>query len=123
MSRRTDRVAKLLQQQISSLLFKLKKQHTSIITITDVTVSPDIKNAKVYFSVLNERDAADALSVLGQSVGFFSKHISKVLHTRNFPKLSFEYDATPERAARVFEIFDKLDQEKKPESAPENDRK
>ncbi|PKN01397.1 MAG: ribosome-binding factor A [Elusimicrobia bacterium HGW-Elusimicrobia-1] len=115
MSRRTDRVAKLLQQQISSLVFKLKKTSKAIITITDVTVSPDIKNAKVYFSVLNEKDAAAALSVLGQSVGFFSKHISKVLHTRNFPRLSFEYDATPERAAKVFEIFDKIEREKSSE--------
>ncbi len=101
-----------MQQQISSLLFRIKKTSKAIITITDVTVSPDIKNAKIYFSVLDEKDAADALSVLGQSVGFFSKHISKVLHTRNFPKLSFEYDATPERAARVFELFDKIEREK-----------
>ncbi|MDI6757408.1 MAG: 30S ribosome-binding factor RbfA [Endomicrobiia bacterium] len=112
MSRRTDRVSKLLQQQISSLLFKLKKQPAAIITITGVSVSPDIKNAKVYFSVLNEKDAEAALKALEGSVGFFSKNISKALHTRNFPKLSFECDGTTARAAKVFEIFDKIEQER-----------
>lgn len=83
-----------------------------MITITDVEVSPDIKNAKVYYSVMDENELKNTQKILDESVGFFSKNISKKLRTKNFPKLQFIYDKTAKRAARVFEILEKLEREK-----------
>ena len=113
MSRRTDRISKFLMQQISSLMFRMKKQMPSIVTITDVSVSPDIKNARVYYSVMDASQAAACGVLLEESRGFFNKHISKVLRTKNFPHIEFEYDPTPMKAARIFEIFEQLEQEEK----------
>lgn len=113
MSRRTDRISQLLQEKIASLLFKLKHPPSTIVTITEVVVSPDIKNARVFYSVMDESEQKTTQKILEESRKFFSKELSKVLKTKNFPKLTFEYDATPKRAARVFEIFEKLEREKK----------
>lgn len=111
MSRRTERISRLLLEQISSLIFKIKKPLPSFVTITEVTVSPDIKNARVYYSVMDEASVKECQMILESSVGFFSRNISRVLRTKNFPRLEFEYDPTPRRAARVFEIFEKLAEE------------
>ncbi len=113
MSLRTERLSKLLQQQMSLLIFKLKKQPPALITITGVKISPDIKSATVYFSVMDESEIANTQKILEGSKKFFSQHLSKVIRTKNFPKLSFEYDETPKKATRIFEIFEKLEKEKK----------
>ncbi len=112
MSRRTERISKLLLHHISSLIFKIKTPFPTFITITEVKVTPDIRNARVYYSVMDEGTVKECQIILESSIGFFSRNISRVLRTKNFPKLEFEYDPTPRRAARVFEIFEQLDSEK-----------
>ena len=94
MSRRTDRVGSLLQRELGELILKkFNDSIMSLVTITGVDIVPDLKTAKVYYSVLGkEKEKEEAKRVLVQSTGFLQGEIARSLKLRYTPKLTFHLD-------------------------------
>ena len=78
-----------------------------------VTITADLANAKVYFSVFgspeDRRKTQDALSLLRKEIG---ADLRGRLHLKRIPSFTFEYDDTPEKASRVEAIFQVIEKEK-----------
>ena len=78
------------------------------ITITEVNVSPDLKNAKVYVMPLGGTNKLDVLNSLNNAMGRIKKIISSNISLRQTPKLIFKIDETFEYAKKINDILDKI---------------
>ena len=78
------------------------------ITITEVSISPDLKNAKVFIMPLGGKKKDDVLESLNKVSGRIKKIISNNLSLRQTPKLIFKIDETFEYANKIHNILEKI---------------
>jgi ribosome-binding factor A len=77
------------------------------VTVTAVETSPDLRTARVYVSVLGKPEERDAtLEGLRSAHGVLQSAIARQMRIKRTPTLSFHYDETVERAARVSKLLD-----------------
>lgn len=79
-----------------------------IISVTEVSVSPDFKFCKVKISVLDVKDIEGVTKVLQKSEGFIKRELGKMLDMPFMPKLKFEVDKGAISVLRVEEILKNL---------------
>jgi len=117
-SRRSQRVADLVRAELSSLL--LIEAHDPAVkgvTITSVTMSPDLQSARVFFSVLGgEAERGRAAEGLARAAGFLRREVGRRCGLRYAPELHFLADLSLERGARVEEILARVLPPRKDES-------
>lgn len=91
---RSERVEKQLLEIISSIAIKnIDLSSLGFITFTGVDISPDLKNAKIFFSVLNQKLPDDELEIeINRRKKAFKKFLSPELHLRTTPKIQFVND-------------------------------
>ena len=91
---RSERVEKQLLEIISSIAIKnIDLSSLGFITFTDVDISPDLKNAKIFFSVLNQKLPDDELEIeINRKKKAFKKFLSPELHLRTTPSILFVSD-------------------------------
>lgn len=111
MSRRTDRVNGLLRQEISGVIATEIKDHrlTALVSVTKVEVSPDLRGAKVFVSVLgDDSEKALALKVMRSAKGFIQRILRKKLDLRSVPILEFRLDESIERAIEFQRLISQI---------------
>ncbi|MCL0047526.1 30S ribosome-binding factor RbfA [Dehalococcoidia bacterium] len=114
MSRRVDRINGLLREEISKLLLREIKDPrlSGLLTITQVTTSPDLRNAKVYLSVLGDDEASTAaLQGIQSAATFLRKQLRERLRLKYVPFLTFEIDDSMETSDHIFRLMDQARQE------------
>ena len=111
-SQRQLKVGEELRHLISNALLRSSFYDEHIennnITVTEVNVSPDLKNAKVYVMPLGGKKKLDVLNSLNKATGRLKKIISSNLSLRQTPKLIFKIDETFEYAKKINDILDKI---------------
>ena len=111
-SQRQLKVGEELRHLISNALLRESFYDEHIennnITITEVNVSPDLKNAKVYVMPLGGVNKLDALNSLIRATGRLKKIISSNINLRQTPKIKFKIDETFEYAKKINNILDKI---------------
>jgi ribosome-binding factor A len=115
MTRRIERVNSLLVEVIAQVVMREVKDPRipGLITITRVETSPDLRQAKVFFSIIgSDKDKKTALQVLQDAAGFISITASKKVVLRFFPQLTFKIDDTLEKHQRIDDLLKKIDDEK-----------
>lgn len=115
--KRADRLKELFLRDIVMAVRELKDPGLAgFLTITGVEVTQDLKEAKVYYSMLGSPiDKEMAGRALERSAGFIHKRLFETMDIRRVPKLAFIYDDTPEKAQRVETLLEKIHAE---EGAP-----
>jgi len=113
--KRSARVAELLQQEISKIMLELQERGgMGFVTITGVKLSDDLQNARVFYSVIGTDDEiANSHKILKESLSEIRHMVAVRLNLRRTPVINFEYDETPQKAGRVFEILEKIKTEEK----------
>lgn len=109
MTRRTDRINGLLRQEISHLLTREIKDPrlNGIISITEVHTTSDLRNARVFVSVLGDQDTKDAaLSGIQSAASFLRRSLRDRLKLRYVPFLKFALDESIEDADAVLRVMD-----------------
>lgn len=109
MSRRTQRLNRAIQQEISRLLEKdiNDPRLSGLISITGVITSEDLRHVRVYVSILGDEETrTQALKGFTAASGFIKKEVSTNLRLRRAPELSFEYDDSIERGSAVLQILE-----------------
>lgn len=105
MSRRTSRVSELLREEISTLVqreLKDPRLEGAFLSITEVEVSADLRTASVFVSHLGSpEERAEALAGLGSASAFLERELRRRLRLRRMPSLSFRFDPSIERGARL----------------------
>ena len=96
---------------------ELNDPRLGFITILDVEMTSDLREAKIYFSVLGPRaEQSKSLQAIESSCGFIQRQVGKNLRLRNIPVLKFVLDDTDDRVSRIEEI---LAQDREPAAEPD----
>ena len=93
---RVEKVQELMKQEISDIIFnKLKDPRIGFVTVTSVACTEDLREAKIYVSVMgDEKKARDTLNGLNSSLGFVRREIGKRIRLRFTPEISFALDTS-----------------------------
>jgi ribosome-binding factor A len=112
MTRRTVRVSETLRMELATLVARDRALEGQMITIVSVETPPDLKQAFVYFSVIDPKESPDNLIlVLNKRRHEWQKQIAHRLRMKHTPVLIFRHDQSVERGDRVFEIIQELEQQ------------
>ena len=103
MSVRIARLRELFKQEISAILQReMKDPRIGFASITDVELSPDLRHAKVFVSILGDAEAkASTMAGLENARGFIRKELGRRIRLRHTPEVLFRLDQSIERGARV----------------------
>ncbi|MEN6301381.1 MAG: 30S ribosome-binding factor RbfA [Armatimonadia bacterium] len=102
-----ERVAQLIRDEIAQMLRRdIHDPLIGFVTITDVEVSPDLRHAKVFFSVLgDEEQVKNSIKGLLRARKYMNARLSETIELRYIPKLRFIYDETAVKAQRMAEAL------------------
>lgn len=118
---RLNRIQSMMKDELSVLVNQaVKDPRIPSITITEVKLTRDTKQATVYFSVMQMNQTHSdpnlsemALKGLNSAKGFLKRELSSLMNLRMMPDLHFKEDKGLENTLRVAEILKQLEQEKK----------
>ena len=103
------RVNESVRQVLSEALLELKDPRIGFVTVTGVETSPDLRDARVFVSVLgSERKREQSLSGLAAAHGVLQARVARELRMKRTPQLAFEYDPSVERGVRMTQLIDEL---------------
>lgn len=110
---RSERLRELFRTEISRALTGVKDPGLSgFLTVTDLTLSPDMKTASVYYSVLGSahqrKTTAEALE---RASPYLRQVLRKRLALKMLPHFVFIYDETPRKASRIDQLLLKIEKE------------
>ncbi|MDF1615640.1 30S ribosome-binding factor RbfA [Desulfurivibrio dismutans] len=110
--RRPDRIADEIRQEVASLLVsKIQDPRVVKVTILRATVTPDLSQARLYYSVFDETVAAEAAKGLESAKGFIRRSLAKNLALRVVPALIFERDRSLAEQEKLERIFQEINAE------------
>jgi len=113
--KRSERVADLIQKEISEMLIRsIKDPRIGFVTITRVLVTDDCRSAKIYYSVLGtpvERE--ESLKGLESAKGYIRKELGRRVSLRYTPEIVFQFDPSIEYAIHIEEVIQHLHEEGK----------
>lgn len=107
---RFNRIDEELKKEISNIIsFELKNPNvTGLISVTKAKVTPDLKYAKVYVSILNSKNIKETLANLKKSSGFIRSELAKRINLRITPEIIFELDDSLEYGAKIDSILKEI---------------
>jgi ribosome-binding factor A len=109
---RTQRIGDQIQRAISTMLQqKVSDPRFKQLSITGVDVSPDIKNATIYISQLDENNIDEVITALNKASGFFRHTLANQLDLRYTPKLKFAYDHTLKYGSDLSQLIDQANKD------------
>lgn len=109
MAKRQHRVNELLRREISGVLQRDFEWKNALVTVSDVDVTQDLKEAKVFVSILGG-SAPGILDQLERKRGFIQGKVSKRVVLRNTPVLMFRQDKSAVRGVEVVNLLDEVSQ-------------
>lgn len=120
--KRLDKVNELMRREISTVLQRDFEWPNTIVTVTDVEVTEDLKEAKVWISVIGQKPVKSVLEKLEDKRGFIQNTVSKRVILRNTPRLTFRHDNSAERGVNLVNLIDEVDKLPKAPEDPDDPR-
>jgi ribosome-binding factor A len=113
MSRRTERVEKLIKEEISLIFLhklkdKLQDSEIGFVTVTDVKVSADLKIAKIYISVLDRKKREAVLEKIKLKTGLVRSLLASRIRIKFTPELKFFIDDTLDYVEKIEGLIKKI---------------
>ena len=107
---RLNRINEELKKEISNIIsFELKNPNvTGLISVTKAKITPDLKYAKIYVSILNSKNLKKTMEGLKESTGFITTQVAKTINLRITPELIFELDDSLEYGEKIEKILKEL---------------
>lgn len=121
MSHRTVRINELVQRELSDILRKYYQAEAVAITITEVRVAPDLRDGRVFVSIVGNEEVMDEkLRWLKRQAAAIREELSRRIVLKYLPKLEYVLDRSAARSARVLGLLDQLPpMEEAPPAPPE----
>jgi ribosome-binding factor A len=116
MSLRANRVGEQMKKELSDIIGrKIKDPRIGFVTVTDVQVTGDLQQAKVYISVLGDDEQKEnTLKGLAKAKGFIRSEIGHRIRLRKTPEIIFEFDESINYGNRIESLIHQLHTEDKP---------
>ena len=117
-SNRMNKVNEQIKEEVSKIIsLELKDPHlTGMITVTSVKTTPDFRFAKIYVSMIGEKNKKENLRILKQSSGYIRSLIAHRINYRVTPELVFVFDDSLEYGARIDSILADIANDLKPKN-------
>jgi ribosome-binding factor A len=110
---RIERLQEELRHAVSSIVHQLRDSRIGFITITRVSVTPDLKVATIYFTSLNSQaDLKETLKGLDSAKGFVRRLVAEKVRMKFVPQIRFMYDDSQLKYDKITEIIDRIHKEK-----------
>jgi len=110
MKHRLERVNELLKRELGDLLRREVSFEAALVTVQQVDITPDLKHAHVYISVMgNEAQTKAAMAKLHDSRPSLQHLLSKRVVLKYTPHLHFKLDDTIERGTRIINLLESID--------------
>ena len=121
--RRPERVAEQLREEITQIVgFELDDPRVAMVTVTDVRMSENLRDARVYVTALGtEEEIKEALTALRHAAPYVRRQLGQALSLRHAPEIHFVRDTVEEKAARVDELLAHIAPPPEAESLPARD--
>ncbi len=109
-SNRINRINEEIQKELSNLIRNLKdpRIQNTMISITRVETTPDLRYTKVYVSFLQEDRAADALKGLQSAAGYLRRELGQALKLRYTPQIMWALDDSITYGAKMLALINSL---------------
>ncbi|CAG9619669.1 30S ribosome-binding factor RbfA [Sutcliffiella rhizosphaerae] len=110
MTLRSNRVGEQMKKELSDIIGrKIKDPRVGFVTVTDVQVTGDLQQAKVFISVLGDDEKRqDTLIGLAKAKGFIRSEIGRRIRLRKTPELIFEFDESIDYGNRIESLIHEL---------------
>ena len=107
---RVERVAERVRMELTTLLTRtVRDPAVSGVTITHVSMSPDLQLARIYYTVLDGSNRHDTARGLRRAKTYLRRAIGQRIQLRHVPELRFMYDETLEQQDRLAQIFAEIE--------------
>lgn len=107
----SEQIKQLLNQVFIEGSFNDRDLKKAIVSINEVKISPDLKNATAYVSIIGEKYPHKAVKALNKADAYFKREMSKKLNLKYTPKLEFIIDNTAENAEKIEKLLLKVNGE------------
>jgi len=113
-SRRRLRVERELQHRVSQVIIhELADPRRGFVTVTRAEVSPDLREAKVFVSIIGtETEIQTTFSGLEHAVGFVQRRVGEDLEMRHTPRIQFVLDDSVKKSVRISALLRQISEEK-----------
>jgi len=120
-SNRIGRINEEIQRELAQQLRLLKdpRVQKTMVSITHVETTPDLRYAKVYVSLLDRSCAKEVLAGLKSSGGFLRRALGKSLQLRYTPELQFIADDSIQHGAHILEILRQVERQDEARDGPD----
>ncbi|MBM7659318.1 ribosome-binding factor A [Bacillus mesophilus] len=110
MSLRATRVGEQMKKELGEIIGrKIKDPRVGFVTVTDVEVTGDLQQAKVFISVLgDEEQRQNTLKGLAKAKGFIRSEIGQRIRLRKTPEITFEFDESVDYGNRIESLLSEL---------------
>ena len=106
---RAERVREAIKEVLAAQVDRLKDPGVGFVTITDVTMSPDLRHAKAFYTVYgSDVERAATRDALQRATKHLRTAVAHEVRLRIAPTLEFAEDPVPERNERLDRIFDDI---------------
>jgi len=111
-SNRMQRVSQSIREQMAIILqSEMKNPRLSMLSVTDVKMTPDLRQAHVYFNRIGESELAIEEQQMLQknmqgAAGFLRNALAQKLDIKYLPELHFHYDDQPEKGAKLRRLIE-----------------
>jgi ribosome-binding factor A len=116
MSIRVEKVASVIKQEISSIITReFSSREYGFITVTEVQMTPDLKTAKIYVSILEKGEIRDkTLKMLEDQTRHIRGLLGSQIYLKFTPTIQFFFDETMDHVEHINNIIKKIHQDDKP---------
>ncbi|KAA0564219.1 MULTISPECIES: 30S ribosome-binding factor RbfA [Bacillaceae] len=113
MSHRANRVSEQMKKELSDIIGrKIKDPRIGFVTVTDVQVTGDLQQAKVYITVLGGEDQREnTLKGLAKAKGFIRSEVGQRIRLRKTPEIIFEFDESIDYGNHIETLLRKVQDE------------
>jgi len=123
MSLRSNRVGEQMKKELGEIIArKIKDPRIGFVTVTDVQVTGDLQQAKVFISVLgDDLQRENTLKGLAKAKGFIRSEIGQRIRLRKTPEITFEFDESIDYGNRIENLLYQIKEETKEEQTERED--
>lgn len=108
LAKRQQSVSAQIKREMSLMVKEVLPEELGIVSITDISITADFKEAKVFVSVFEKENEKKVLSVLESKINFFQRALGRKLTLKFTPKIKFINDNYEEKLEKVDELLEEI---------------
>jgi ribosome-binding factor A len=110
-SRRPQRLALQIQHEVSLLISReMKDRRIGFITVTGVRLSPDLRHAKIFVSMMDDSESrkTENMEILNRASGWIRRELGRKIHIKSLPEIEFLADFSQDYGEKIDRLIEEI---------------